>query len=343
MKNHVFLVHEVKVAIATNNNDFGHFVQSTLQNYRIEASQDHRFQIEVFIDFEEELQIRKSTSKIGNGVFLNETDQSIMVQHKLFMGEFLKKSETVLSIRGEVRNDLKSRLKHFLKRMAIKNYSYKEMLFHQLYRELILMPTFWILRNKFEKYLMHASAVSNGKSTYVFLGNDGVGKTTVALQLLKDEKSSFFGDNFLLYDSNKIYPFVDTLRVSKGDKKEIRFYESSPLFQKVYEGKERVHFNFSRNRVSACHAPTHFFVLKQATKNNEKIIAQNHFINYTFAINNYVKEFDKYSYAGNLVFLYATDANIERQENESLARLISNKKCALLGVNKREDILSLFN
>ena len=121
---------------------------------------------------------------------MDETDKKIAVQHKLFLGEFTKKGDTILKIRGEVKTTIKNTVKHLIKSAAISNYSYKEMLFHQFYRELVLMPVFWILRHKFEKYLMHASAVSNGKETLVFLGNDGVGKTTVALKLLQKNRKA---------------------------------------------------------------------------------------------------------------------------------------------------------
>ena len=339
----IFLIYNVKVSLTTNNSEFEKFVQATLQNYGIQTQQDHKFQIDVCIDFNKPSQIKKSKFRVGNGVFLDETDKKIAVQHKLFLGEFTKKGDTILKIRGEVKTTIKNTVKHLIKSAAISNYSYKEMLFHQLYRELVLMPVFWILRHKFEKYLMHASAVSNGKETLVFLGNDGVGKTTVALKLLQKEGTSFFGDNFLLYDSHNIHAFVDTLRVNKKDSKAIKAYEASSVFKKVYEGKARTHYNFSKDHISGSATPTHFFVLKQSSKNTKTAITKDQFINYTLAINDYVKEFDKYSYASNLIFLYDIHFNVEQQETDFLSKLISDKACALLSLSKDEDVFDLFN
>ncbi|RKE98830.1 hypothetical protein [Ichthyenterobacterium magnum] len=339
----VFLIYGVKVSLITNNLAFKNFVQATLQNYGIVSQENHKFQISVRIDFNKKTQIKKSKFRVGNGVFLDEKHKKLAIQHKLFLGEFTQINSNNLSIRGEVDNNFKNKVKHFIKSLAIKNYSYKEMLFHQLYRELILMPVFWVLRHKFEKHLMHASAVSNGKQTLVFLGNDGVGKTTVALKLLKKEDTSFFGDNFLLYDSNKIYAFVDTLRVNKNDSKAIKTYESSSIFKKVYQGKSRTHYNFNKDYISKSARPTQFFVLKQSNKNSKTTISKDQFINYTLAINDYVKEFDKYSYASNLIFLYDTQFNIEQQETDFLSKLVSDSPCALLSLNKDQEVFDLFN
>ena len=338
-----FLIYDIKILLTTNNLEFKNFVHATLQNYSIEKQEPYKFQVDVCIGFNKETQIKKSNFRIGNGVYFEEVDKKIAIQHKLFLGEFTKKDNDVLKVRGEVNNSFKNALKHTIKSLVIENYSYKEMLFHQLYRELVLMPIFWILRNKFNKHLMHASAVSNGNNTLVFLGNDGVGKTTVALKLLQKKGTSFFGDNFLLYDADKIYAFVDTLRVNKKDSKAIKTYESSLMFKKVYQGKARTHYNFNKNHISESARPTQFFVLKQSNKNSKAVITKDQFINYTSAINNYVKEFDKYSYASNLIFLYDIDFNIEQQELDFLSKLISNSSCALLSLNKDEEVFDLFN
>lgn len=338
----LFLIYGVKVSLTTNNTEFKNFVLATLQNYDNDT-QDYKFKIDVSIDFNRKSQIKKSKFKVGNGVFLDEIDKKIAIQHKLFLGEFIKKSEDELKIRGEVSHTIKKTIKNVIKSIVIKSYSYKEMLFHQLYRELVLMPVFWVLRNKFKKHLMHASAVFHKNQTFVFLGNDGVGKTTIALKLLKNEGSLFFGDNFLLYDSNKIHPFVDTLRVNKKDITAIKAYESSPIFKKVYEDKSRIHFNFTKLRISESAVPTDFFVLKQSSKNSKTTITKDQFINHTLAINDYVKEFDKYSYASNLLFLYDIHLNIEEQEIKFLSKLVSDNACALLSLKNDRDIFNLFN
>ena len=332
----VFLIYDVKVSLTTNNIEFQNFVLATLQNYSTKKQLDPKFQIDVCIDFNKESQIKRSKFRVGNGVFLDETNKKIAVQHKLFLGEFTKKGNHNLKVRGEVRSTIRNTFKHVIKSVAINNYSYKEMLFHQLYRELVLMPVFWVLRHKFEKHLMHASAVSDGKQTLVFLGNDGVGKTTVALKLLQKKGTLFFGDNFLLYDSNKIYAFVDTLRVNKKDTKAIKAYESSSIFKKVYEGKARTHYNFSKDHISESAIPTHFFVLKQSNKKTKTTITKDQFINYTLAINDYVKEFDKYSYASNLIFIFNSLENLEEEEMKALKNIVSHKICSTLELSNKD-------
>ena len=98
---------------------------------------EENFKIDVCIEFNKDSQIKKSKFRVGNGIFLDDTDKKIAIQHKLFLGEFIKNSDDNLKIRGEVRHTIKKTIKNAIKSIAIKNYSYKEMLFHQLYRELV--------------------------------------------------------------------------------------------------------------------------------------------------------------------------------------------------------------
>ena len=340
MNSCIFLIHNVKVSLTTNRPEFKNFVFATLQNYVIENGQNHEFQLDVQIDFNEKSQIKTSKYRIGNGVFFNDKEKNIAFRDKLFSGQFNKNNNKNLHIKGEVSPNLKDTLKNVLKSIFIKGYSYKDILFHNLYRELILLPTFWVLRNKFGLYLMHASAVTIGKQTFVFIGNDGVGKTTSALKLLKKEGALFFGDNFLLFDANRIHSFIDTLRVSKED---ADYYFSSSMFKIAHKGKERVHLNFNKLLVSGSKEPTHFFVLRQAKKSFKHVINADELINYAFAINDYVKEFDKYGYSANLIFLFNVGYNIEKREAESLAQLTLNKYCALLDINRGEDIFDLIH
>jgi len=339
-----FFIYGVRIEFTTDNNAFFSFVQGTLNNYQIsDDTSKADFNLKVAIDFNNRIRIEKSQFKIGNGVFLDDDKKSIVFDHFLFQGEFIKKDDdkSGLNINGNINKSVTEKVKHIIKANIVKDYSYQDMLFHHLYRELILLPVFWILRNKLGKYLMHASAVTDGDETFVFLGNDGVGKTTIALNLLEKESVSFFGDNFLLYDAEKIYPFIDTLRVNNSDHETITSYNNDPIFSTVFKGASRTHFNFDSTRVAKSKDPTRFYVLKQSGENKIVPITEEQFINYAFAINDYVKEFDKYSFANNLYFLFDDVSNTAKKEIESLTQLISNKKCALLSLKKTNDLKDL--
>ena len=329
-----FLIYGVAISLTSSNPQFKDFVEGTLHNYVNRDQEQSNFNIHIAIQFDEKADIKKSKFRIWNGIYFDNEHQKIAFNHKLFTGEFSKRGNDALDIKGEVLNPFPNTIKQTAKGMFIKNYSYSEMLFHQLYRELILMPVFWILRNKFGKYLMHASAISIGNESLVFLGNDGVGKTTIALQLLQQKDTLFFGDNFLLYDAERIYSFVDTLRVNKKDCDSFLDENKKSKYKKVFEGKSRVHFNYHKDYIAENSIPTSFYVLMQGEENEKRRISEDEFINFTFGINNFVKEFDKFSYAATLIYLFVASKNIVEEELNALKRLVQKDACFLLQVNK---------
>ena len=330
-----FLIYGVAISLSSNNAQFEEFIHGTLQNYIKKGESESAFQIHVSIQFDEKSKIKKSRYRVGNGVYFDDAGKKVAFDHKLFRGEFAHKGKTHLQIRGEITKTLSENAKQALKGVIIKNYSYQEMLFHQLYRELILMPVFWILRHKFDKYLTHASAVSLGKECFVFLGNDGVGKTTIALNLLQQDGALFFGDNFLLYDFENIYSFVDTLRVNKTDVTSFFTNNDSSRFTKVFKGKSRIHYNYNKNFIADHIIPTQFHVLVQGKGNVKKDISEDEFVNFTYGINNFVKEFDKFSFASTLMYLFKTSENVVEKELKALKVLIGNNPCFLLQLNKK--------
>lgn len=339
-----FSIYGISISLTSNNSQFIDFIGASLQNYKEIKESKVDFQINVSVLFDAQASIKKSQFRIGNGVYLNDSAKKIAFDHKLFLGEFRYKETNTLEIQGEVSNSFSNHVKHTLKALTIKNYSYTEMLFHQLYRELVLLPFFWVLRHKFNKYLMHASAVSIGEECFVFVGNDGVGKTTAALSLLNTDGALFFGDNFLLYDDHNIYSFVDTIRVNRKECESFKARDVHSKYKNVYEEKGRIHFNCQQKYIADKTSPSRFFVLKQAEENFKQTITENEFINFTYGINNFVKEFDKFGYASSLMYLFKSSENIVEKELSALKTLIHNKPCSLLQLNtmfdKQIDVLT---
>lgn len=342
-----FYIYGVRIAFSTDDNDFYSFVSGSLKNYQIENEDNaESFLINVAINFSNGPPITKSKYKLSNSVYFDQKNRSIVIEHLFFEGEYTKEESDVLSINGNVKNDLIDKVKSGIKTLINKNYSYKEGVFHHLYRELILLPVFWVLRNKFGKYLMHASAIKDDDKTFVFLGNDGVGKSTVALKLLKKQGVTFYGDNFLLYDSTQIYPFVDSIRINNSDDKITEFKGDKELFNKIFEGANRTHFNFNKEYIARPDTVTQFFVLDQAAENHKVTISEEAFIDYVYTINESVKEFDKYSPVNNLRFLFETSESISKKEMNSLSSIVNNKKCSLLSLkkyNNLDELITLLN
>ena len=65
-------------------------------------------------------------------------------------------------------------------------------------------------------------------------------------------------------------------------------------------------------------------------------ITENELINYTLAINDYVKEFDKYSYASNLIFIFNSLENLEEEEMKALKNIVSHKICSTLELSNKD-------
>ena len=342
----VFYLYGIGVNFSTDNEDFARYVEGSLQNFKVMDSDanmpEESFTIQIKVYFAKGKPVDNGEFKLGNGIYIK-NDNEINFDQGLFAGQFVKERKSnKLWINGFAKQSTTNKLKTLLKTILIPKYSFHDMLFHQLYRELVLLPVFWILRHEKGKFLMHASAISNDSGTYVFLGNDGVGKTTVAMNLLKEQGTTFYGDNFLLYDSNSIYPFVDTIRISKKDREAIEFYKASELFTLVYSGRFRLHYNFDTKFIANPNMPTKYFVLKQGKENKRQKLSGGQFITYSFAINDYVKEFDKYGYINNLVFLFETnDSPSIANEVNSMFQLVNAKPCELLTLKKHNDLAEL--
>jgi hypothetical protein len=324
----------IRINFTTDDEDFFNFISATLKNYELENNYSTKFEINSEINFNEPFTSCREF-RISNNVFLDQVNNKLEFRKRLFKAEY-QKEVSYLSVKGYINNSISIRIKEFLKQILINNYSSSDILFHKLYRELILLPVFWLLRNYYSKFLMHASAISVDGFTFVFLGNDGVGKTTVALKLINQDKATFFGDNFLFYNQERVYPFLDTLRVNKSDKDKIKNFNSDIKFSRVFEGGTRIHYNFDEKFVAKQCAPTHFFVLMQGDENRKKKISETQFINYVYSINDYVKEFDKYDSTANLSFLYNLKKNIVEDELNAISKLVKGKECAI--INLRSDI-----
>lgn len=337
---YIFNIIGVKLLFSTNNEDFASFVKGTLLNYLIPDNKhlkNTRVEIEVNVEFDRESRIEFSKFKIGNNITIDEIEKKICFKHGYFNGAFQVIGDK-LKIFGDVSLTLKDKLQYFIKEVLIEGYSSQSMIFHQLYRELVLMPVFWWLRHYKGLYLMHASAIKDDDGVYVFVGNDGVGKTTIALRLLEKKGSLFFGDNFLLYDGERIYPFVDTLRVNKKNKRDIEKFDSNDAFTRVFEKGDRVHYNFSKKLIAEPNKPSTLFIIKQGKENNLELISDSDFTNITLSINDYVKEFDKYSFVSNLCFFKVNTKQTVLYESDILSKLSFSKPCGVLSLKKDNDL-----
>lgn len=67
-------------------------------------------------------------------------------------------------------------------------------------------------------FVLHASAIKGKGGATVFFGLGGVGKTTVALELVFSKELKLMGDNFILIDGKNAYPFLEPITLTKFKK-----------------------------------------------------------------------------------------------------------------------------
>ncbi len=79
----------------------------------------------------------------------------------------------------------------------------------------IHFPVFSFLSANENVGIMHAAAVEKDSKPVVLAGYDGVGKSTLAIQLCLKNDFRCVADNFLLYDENCIYPFLESARLNE--------------------------------------------------------------------------------------------------------------------------------
>lgn len=88
-------------------------------------------------------------------------------------------------------------------------------------------PLFWFLEYFKDTYPLHASAVGLQGKGVIICGLEGMGKTSLALSLLKEAGSSFLSDNLIFYDRNKVYPCYELIRLHK--------HENENLWKDIFE------------------------------------------------------------------------------------------------------------
>lgn len=71
---------------------------------------------------------------------------------------------------------------------------------------------FYILLKK-NYSLIHASAIDLNGKINLFAARGGGGKTSIALQLLRNKKNKFLGDNFIIIKKNTAYSFITNFNI----------------------------------------------------------------------------------------------------------------------------------
>lgn len=332
-----FSLYKCGISLKTDNPLFWDYVLMNLKHFSTEEVSEHNINVEILFNYSEAISFPEK--RFAKGVCFS--GNTLYVKHPLYNFLISFDAENNIKIYAGIRTGIKKKIVETLKSALIPNYSYKEHVYHHLLRELIVLPFFRTVRITKQRFLMHASAVTVNNKTFVFCGNDGVGKTTIALKLLETESSSYFGDNFLLYDNREIYSFCDTVRVNHREGKQIR--QKYPFLKEAYSGKNRTYFNIIPEKIAHNREPDSFCLIRQGNELKKEEISSSAFVNMALQINDYVKEFDKYSYVALLDQIDILSQQDYFAGAEACRALTCNKKCYMLTLPEKYTTSQIIN
>ena len=186
---------------------------------------------------------------------------------------------------------------------------------------------FILLEKKLKSCLLHATAVTNGKNTYVFTWLWGSGKSTLASAFSKLGWYKILSDNYAIISKDRLYAFPELPRITKETQKllQIKLNKKADGIKHYLENDlDWYEKEYKIDKIFVCSYGNDFTI--------EKIDKQDYLFEVLSSINHYTKEFPEY-----LNFSLASVVNkfnTNNQRIESLKDVIKNNEFFLLQNNK---------
>lgn len=219
MNSAIFNIHNlIKIEFDTDEKSFYDFVYG---NYRIFASESVRLQkkLKVHVFFHKDPKIPEVlANKIGNNIYLE--DNRILFTssyYKIYLYENMDSLEIVTVVHStENTKNLTESFKNILKTVLYQLPRQQKL--EQRYRKYVIimrqsihMPLFYLLKTM-GFFLLHGAAVVKNDYCFLFLGLGGIGKTTLALDLVTKKGFKFLTDDYILIKDNLLYSFAERVR-----------------------------------------------------------------------------------------------------------------------------------
>jgi hypothetical protein len=207
--------------------------------------------------------------------------------------------------------------------------------FFQVSFPIIYYPVFWYLEYFLHTHMLHASAVEFAGEAVVICGMEGIGKTSLVLSLLQEENTSFLSDNLIFFDSQRVYPCYELIRIHK--------HEDSSLwkgrFKKVNEFKSLKGFYKPTFRLKAEGIQPGIFVFPQfSEKFFAKLISGPDIVHKAAIISQLPAELGNYSEFRKLYNFSDLNFNPQQSEYKVLSDLLNSTRCYVIGMPKADGL-----
>ncbi len=186
---------------------------------------------------------------------------------------------------------------------------------------------FILLEKKLKSCLLHATAVSNWKKTFLFTWLWWSWKSTLASSFSKLKWYTILSDNYSIVSKNKIYPFPELPRITKQtqDLLWIKLKNKADWIKNyLYNNLKNLKKEYRIDKIFICSYWDKFHL--------EKIDDKNYLFELLYCINNYTKEFPEYLNLSLLSFINKFNTNKQRINN--LEKIIASNDFYLLKNSK---------
>jgi len=269
--------------------------------------------------------LTRGYGKIGNNAFIN-SDKYVFIEMGLVIeisgkdGNLSVKATPLFrkGIRGAVKKVLLSkRSDYFL-----------------LVRHLIVFPVFHLLERKPGLFLLHGSAVDYNGTGIVIAGPAGVGKTSavISMTLNTDKRARFLTDNFLLFDSEYIYPFPGYIRLSDNM---VDIIENiSMLGAPSVRRFNRNHYILDNDYIAGRTRPGILFIPALSEEEEVIPISADVALDRLLLANDNAKEFHMYSNMGLMAYMDRYTRSVYRERMRVLEQFLSKIRIYELHIKK---------
>lgn len=215
---------------------------------------------DIRVKIEEENHLSNNIPHGGSeyGYNLVTSDQKVVYYIENWLRLEIKKEHSYLDINISFvlfrKNNFKDILKCAIRRQSIAEANVERLV--KISRFAFHYPLFNFLRNTNEFEVYHGSVVSKNDKCLLFLGFDGIGKTTLSTALVSFKNFKLISDNFCILDKEGYtFPFVDTLRLNKDSLRKLGLNRQAynPGRQIINTSEVDLQFEEKIKKVSTCY------------------------------------------------------------------------------------------